>query len=175
MLISTSVDQTGSKDVIQLFSSGAMQPVVTLCYIATEAAMLSGCLSHPGCAPSCRLKLLSFLAAAAKATNVLLQRMTNASVEFNSSSLLESLLAAHRCCSVSIESLAALSGSFTMPGIAMLLQVYHTPLRTPDQGTCMGYPGTASSLIEKARDANLPCLSCLAVAWGWPRVPERCW
>ena len=70
-----------------------------------------------------RLKILTFLAAAAKATNVLLQRMTHARVEFNSSSLLESLLDAHRYCSTSVESLAALSGSFAMPGLSTLLQV----------------------------------------------------
>ena len=108
-----------------------MQPVVT--HSVNQPWKLpccqAICVIH---APSCRLKLLSFLAAAAKATNVLLQRMTNASVEFNSSSLLESLLAAHRCCSISFESLAALSGSFTMPGISVLLQVYHTTLQTPD-------------------------------------------
>jgi hypothetical protein len=93
----------------------------TFCHQIMESAELSGFFVPS----SCRLKLLSFLAAAAKATNVLLQRMTNASVEFNSSSLLESLLAVHRCCNVSIESLAALSGSFSMPGISLLLQVYH--------------------------------------------------
>ena len=70
-----------------------------------------------------RLKLLSFLSAAARATNALLQRMTQARIEFNSSSLLESLLAAHRCCSTSIESLSALAGSFGVPGLSTLLQV----------------------------------------------------
>ncbi len=70
-----------------------------------------------------RLKLLSFLSAAARATNALLQRMTQARIEFNSSSLLESLLAAHRFCSTSIESLSALAGSFGVPGLSTLLQV----------------------------------------------------
>ena len=49
--------------------------------------------------------------------------MTQARIEFNSSSLLESLLAAHRCCSTSIESLSALAGSFGVPGLSTLLQV----------------------------------------------------
>ena len=75
----------------------------------------------------CRLQMVSFMAAAAKATNALLQRMTHARVEFNSSSLLESLLAVHRCCSNSIESLSALSGSFAMPATSMLLQVSVLP------------------------------------------------
>ena len=103
---------------------------------ATKAVLRSRHAQHDSrlCSPACfavrvwvlrRLKLLSFLSAAARATNALLQRMTQARIEFNSSSLLESLLAAHRCCSTSIESLSALAGSFGVPGLSTLLQVQH--------------------------------------------------
>ncbi len=70
-----------------------------------------------------RLRAAALLAAAAKAVNALLQRLSDASVDFNSGALLEALLAAHATCTLSTESLAATIGHLSYPASTPILQV----------------------------------------------------
>ena len=70
-----------------------------------------------------RLRAVALLAAAARAVNALLQRLSAARVDFNSSSLLEAVLAAHTTCTLSTESLAAMAGQLSFPGSSPVLQV----------------------------------------------------
>ncbi|CAL8468510.1 g8050 [Coccomyxa elongata] len=69
-----------------------------------------------------RLRAVALLAAAARAVNALLQRLSGARIDFNSSSLLDALLAAHTTCTLSTESLAAMAGQLSFPGSTAVLQ-----------------------------------------------------
>lgn len=72
----------------------------------------------------CRLRAVSFLAAAAKALNALVQRLSASGSDFNDTSLLEAILSAHSLSTLSTESLAALTGELSIPGTPPLLQVW---------------------------------------------------
>lgn len=75
-----------------------------------------------------RLRAAALLAAAAKAVNALLQRLSEASVDFNSSALLEALLGAHTTCTLATESLAATTGHLSYPASTAIMQVHNDTL-----------------------------------------------
>lgn len=87
-----------------------------------------------------RLRAVLLLAAVARAVNALLQRLSGARVDFNSSSLLEALLAAHTTCTLSTESLAAMAGQLSFPGSTAVLQVTGTS----------ELPATAGTIVRQA-------------------------